>query len=119
MRAQTPERRAAVRAATIEGVRALPDPVALPMPALVGAGASAVGDRLYLSRGGGFGAGGGGGGAGLLGLAGFPLFFSMTWTPAPGFPPSAGILLHHDLVCVLRAFLVQLAVLADIGVSGP
>ena len=39
LRAQTPERRAAVRAAMIEGVRALPDPKALPMPALVGAGA--------------------------------------------------------------------------------
>lgn len=39
LRAQTPERRAAVRAAMIEGVRALPDPSALPMPALVGAGA--------------------------------------------------------------------------------
>lgn len=39
LRAQTPERRAAVRAAMIEGVRALPDPRALPMPALVGAGA--------------------------------------------------------------------------------
>lgn len=39
LRAQTPERRAAARAAMIEGVRALPDPAALPMPALVGAGA--------------------------------------------------------------------------------
>ena len=39
MRAQTPERRAAARAAMIEGVRALPDPTALPMPAPVGAGA--------------------------------------------------------------------------------
>lgn len=38
LRAQTPERRAAARAAMIAGVRALPDPAALPMPALVGAG---------------------------------------------------------------------------------
>ena len=38
LRAQTPERRAAVREAVAAGVRALPDATAVPMPALVGAG---------------------------------------------------------------------------------
>lgn len=38
LRAQTPARRAAVREAVAAGVRALPDPAAIPMPALVSAG---------------------------------------------------------------------------------